>query len=229
MPVWGKMKILSISDCVDPILGDSIDRERFGDVDLAISCGDLPPEYLTGLVDALNIPLFYVRGNHDIRYRTSPPRGCVNLHRRVRLFRGVRFLGLEGSRWYNGGPVQYTEQEMRSFVRRLRPGLWFGKGVDVIVTHAPPRGIHDEEDPCHRGFMSFCQLIDRYRPIYFLHGHIHRTFEHPSQRFTQRGRTKVVNCYGHILLEIDEEALAGARRQAGLSRLRFRRRRQILR
>ena len=33
--------------------------------------------------------------------------------------------------------------------------------MDIIITHAPPRHIHDAEDQCHRGFESFQHLIDR--------------------------------------------------------------------
>ena len=97
------------------------------------------------------MPLYYVRGNHDIRYRTSPPTGCMNIHQRRVTFRGLRIMGLEGSRWYNGGPIQYREFQMRQMIWRMLPGLWFKGGVDMVVTHAPPRHIHDAEDRCHGG------------------------------------------------------------------------------
>jgi Icc-related predicted phosphoesterase len=92
---------------------------------------------------------------------------------------------------------------MRSILRRLRPKLWWQKGVDVVVTHAPPRHIHDAEDPCHRGFECFHRLIKNYRPNYFIHGHIHKSFESPAQRVTVVSKTKVVNTYGYNILEIE--------------------------
>lgn len=199
------MKILSISDIVIPELSDQIHVDQFKGVELVLSCGDLPPEYLTFIRENLDAPLFYVRGNHDIRYTHSPPVGCVNIHQRRVPFKGLRILGLEGSRWYNGGPIQYREYQMRQMIWRMMPGLWFGGGVDIVVTHASPRHIHDAEDRCHRGFKSFLKLIGRFKPRYFIHGHIHTHFTDPAQRVTLVGQTRVINTFGFHLLEVDHE------------------------
>ena len=171
-------------------------------VDLIVSCGDLPPEYLTRLVHRFNVPLYYVNGNHDIRYKETRPEGGFNLHGRLVDKGGINILGLEGSHWYNGGPFQYTEGQMRSIIRRLRPVLWWRGGVDVVIAHAPPRHIHDAEDPCHKGFECFRWLIEKYQPTYFIHGHIHQNFADPSERMTLYKSTKVVNAYGYCILEI---------------------------
>jgi uncharacterized protein len=203
------MKLLCVSDTVAPELNDLFGAEAFGQVDLVISCGDLPPEYLELLRNTFNVPLYYVRGNHDIRYAGKPPEGCADIHGRIVRHAGLRILGLEGSRWYNGGPVQYTEEQMRIMAWRLRPLIWLRGGLDLIVTHAPPRFIHDAEDRCHRGFKVFNKLIQWYAPRYFLHGHIHTLFGQDSERITWVGRTQVVNCYGFCPLEIDEKHLAG--------------------
>ncbi len=188
---------------VKPELFERSATVPFADVDLILSCGDLPPEYLSRLVNIFNAPLYYVRGNHDIRYDDKPPEGCRNLHRVLVKNRGINILGLEGSHWYNGGPSQYEEWQMRSIIRRLRPSLWWRGGVDVVMTHAPPRHIHDSEDPCHRGFECYRWLIEKYRPSYFIHGHIHKEFSDPSERITVVDKTKVVNTYGYWLLEIE--------------------------
>ncbi|WP_319525941.1 metallophosphoesterase [uncultured Desulfosarcina sp.] len=197
------MKILAISDIVVPELSDRIDVRRFRDADLILSCGDLPPEYLSAIREKLDVPLFYVRGNHDIRYRSAPPVGCLNIHQRRVVFNGLWFMGLEGSRWYNGGPIQYRDYQMRRMIWCMLPGLWFGGGVDIVVTHAPPRHINDAEDRCHRGFKSFIKLIARFKPRYFIHGHIHAHFTDPSQRVTQVGDTQVINAFAWHLLEVD--------------------------
>ena len=197
------MKILAISDIVVPELADRIDVRRFRDIELILSCGDLPPEYLSVIREKLDVPLFYVRGNHDIRYRSAPPVGCLNIHQRRISFNGLRIMGLEGSRWYNGGPIQYREYQMRRMIWRMLPGLWFGGGVDIVVTHAPPRHINDAEDRCHRGFKSFLRLIARFKPRVFIHGHIHAHFTDPSQRVTQVGDTQVINAFAWYLLEVD--------------------------
>ncbi len=202
------MKVLCVSDTVVADLERGCDSAHAGSADLILSCGDLPPEYLSLLAATFNAPLFYVRGNHDIRYERKPPQGCRDIHGRLVRHRGLRFLGLEGSRWYNGGPCQYTESQMRWTVFRLLPRIWWLRGVDIVVTHAPPRGIHDAEDLCHRGFSIFRRLISWHHPGYFLHGHIHRLFERDADRITLAGSTRVVNCYGSYRFTIDDDMLS---------------------
>ena len=199
------MRILAVSDVVVPSLYPRIEKDRFGRIDLLLGCGDLPPEYLTHLARVFDVPLFYVKGNHDIRYGVSPPRGCRNIHERLVVFEGLNFIGLEGSMWYNGGPYQYTEKQMARMIRRMRPTIWWRRGIDIVVTHAPPQGIHDAQDLCHRGFACYRRLIDRHRPAYFVHGHIHRHFENENLRRTDIGETRVINTYGHTILETSRD------------------------
>jgi hypothetical protein len=56
------MKIPTVSDQAEPLLYDRFQAERFADIDLVLSCGDLPPDYLSFLVTMLNVPLFNVCG-----------------------------------------------------------------------------------------------------------------------------------------------------------------------
>lgn len=204
------MRILTVSDKVVAELGADFDRRRFGAIDLVLACGDLPPEYLSRLASRFDVPLYYVCGNHDIRMVDTTPPGCTNLNAKLVRFRGLTLLGLEGSRWYNGGLFQYTDREMRWKVLALTPKIWRHRGVDIVITHAPPRHIHDAEDRCHRGFKSFRRLIDRYRPRYFIHGHIHAEFTDPSERITVLNHTRIINTYGYHVLDIETEKLVGA-------------------
>jgi Icc-related predicted phosphoesterase len=185
------MRILAVSDYPTPV-------PDAGPVDLVLSCGDLPPEHLEQLARTLNAPLYYVRGNHDLR--PCEAAGCTDLHGRLARHRELRLAGLEGCRWYNGGPFQYTEGQMRAQVRHLGRQL---RGVDIVVAHAPPRHIHDREDPCHQGFEAFRRLIERYAPRYFLHGHVHVAFARAEERLTAVGPTRVVNCSGSYLFELE--------------------------
>ena len=57
---------------------------------------------------------------------------------------GVRILGLGGCRRYHPGAYQYTDAQMRRRIRKLRYALWKAGRVDIVVTHAPPRGVGDE-------------------------------------------------------------------------------------
>lgn len=202
------MRILTVADCVEPALYRRFGAQRFPRIDLVLSCGDLPPEYLSFLVGATQAPLFYVCGNHDHRLLGKPPEGGVNISGRIVTHGGIKIMGLEGSRWYNGGPFQYTESEMRRIIGALRPRLWFKGGIDLVLAHAPPRHVGDAEDPCHRGFKVYHWLIRKYAPKYFVHGHIHRRFESPEQRVALVDRTRVINSYGHTFLEINDDALA---------------------
>ena len=202
-PPVSRMKILAVADrvareLVEPVHGGP----GLTDIDLIVSCGDLPPEFLTDLRARYDLPLLYVLGNHDLRYGASPPRGCRCIDRRLVSQNGLRVLGFSGSRWYNGNINQYTEKEMASHIRRLRLPLWLSGGVDLVVTHAPPRHIHDAEDRCHKGFRSFNDLIDRYRPACLVHGHIHTLFSDEGARITTVNTTRVINSYGYCTFEI---------------------------
>jgi Icc-related predicted phosphoesterase len=135
------MKVLAVADTVERGLYDHFNSGHWqkAGIELIVSCGDLKPGYLDFLVSVFNVPCYYVRGNHDVTYAESPPGGCVDLHERVQRFKGVAFFGLEGSHWYNGGPAQYTERQMRWKTFWARPALRQAGGADVFVAHSAPR------------------------------------------------------------------------------------------
>jgi len=202
------VKLLVVSDTVMAPLENTANlRRRYRDIDVIVSCGDMPGTYLDFISTILGRPLLYVRGNHDEMYDTTPP-GGTNLHENYIEFMGVRFIGLEGSIRYNRGKIQYTQMEMRAKVLRLAPHLRWrrwrkGYGVDVFVAHSPPRGIHDiEDDYPHRGFDAFINFMDWYRPRYMLHGHVH-TWDRRKETDTQYKATRVINVNPYIVLEID--------------------------
>lgn len=180
-------------------------RRQYSDIELLLSCGDMPSVYLEFITSVLNVPLFYVRGNHDEGYKEAPP-GGEDLHGRLVEYGGISFYGLEGSIRYNNSPIQYTESEMSRLVwgaglrlryRRLRNGY----GADVFVTHSPARGIHDAEDVPHRGFASFLKFMDWYRPRYMVHGHVH-TYDRRTTTQTVYGSTQIYNINPSMVLSI---------------------------
>lgn len=208
------MKILCVSDIVASQLENAAHlRRRYHDVDLLVSCGDMPSAYLEYITSVLNVPLFYVRGNHDTGYDERPP-GGENLHRRVIAYRGVTFCGLEGSIRYNTAPVQYTDREMLWMVMRMGPRLKLrqarGGAVDVLVTHSPPRGIHDLPDRPHNGFRALLRFIDWYQPRYLLHGHVH-TYDNRVETDTLYRETRVINVNPFVLLDIEPRTAHSAR------------------
>jgi len=191
------MKVLTVSDQVDPTLYERFDRARWRDVELLISCGDLPPEYLDFLCTELGCPVLYVRGNHDGGYSRDAYAGCFNLHGKVWNSRGLSIVGFEGCRRYNHGDVQYTEREMRWNIWKTTRGL---KKVDLVVTHAPPCGCNDLPDPCHSGFECYRDLVHRFHPKYLIHGHSH--LYGGQKRLGQIEDTTAVNAFGHYVLEL---------------------------
>lgn len=208
------MKILAISDkVVDYIYGPGC-KQRFGDVDLVISCGDLPYYYVEFVQTTLNKPLYYVRGNHanKIEYsksgNRSEPRGAVDLHKKVLREHDLLLAGVEGSVRYNQGDFQYTQGEMWSHVIRMFPALLFnrisyGRYLDIFVTHASPRGVHDKPDPAHVGVNAFLWFLRTFKPKYHFHGHIHR-YHHEDPPETQFEETLVVNAYAYRVLDIPD-------------------------
>ena len=171
--------------------------------DLILSAGDLKAEYLSFLVTMAGCPLLYVHGNHDSRYQIAPPEGCECVEDRIVTVNGLRILGLGGSIRYSAGPFQYTERQMRRRIRRLWLRLRLSRGVDVVLTHAPPRGCGDLEDRPHRGFEAFLPFLKRWKPRYLIHGHIHRRYQPGQKRISQYGDTTILNGNGKYILEIE--------------------------
>lgn len=196
------MKILFLADQAVPTLWEHLDRRKLEGVELVLSCGDLPAEYLSFLTCFTHAPILYIHGNHDGKYEKKPPEGCECIEDQVYVYRGVRILGLGGSMRYNRGPHQYTERDMRRRVRKLWFRLWRTKGFDVLLTHAPARGLGDDADLAHRGFETFVDLIDKYRPHVMAHGHVHQSYHYDFKRERQRGDTLVLNACGSYVLDL---------------------------
>ncbi len=196
------MKVLAVSDTECAALWDYYRPERVEGVDLIISCGDLKREYLEFLVTMTNRPVLYVPGNHDKGYVTHPPEGCENIDGIVFTYRGVRFAGLGGCKQYNSPTYQYTEQQMRRRIRQMRRPLRKSRGVDVIVTHAAPTGCGDRQDLAHQGFDCFLDMMDRYQPRYWLHGHVHMNYDSDIPRRMTRGGTEIINAYERYIIEV---------------------------
>lgn len=199
------MRILLVSDEEDKYLWDFYRPGRLKGIDMILSAGDLKAEYLSFLVTMANRPLLYVPGNHDGSYLQRPPEGCQCIDGKLVTVGGLRILGLGGSVLYNGGPNQYTEQEMRRRIRRLRLKLALAGGVDIVLTHAPVRGFGDEDNLTHRGFAAFLPLLEQYQPRYLVHGHIHQRYGVNRPRCCQYGPTTIINATGRYLLEIEDK------------------------
>jgi Icc-related predicted phosphoesterase len=200
------MKILCVSDKVEEMVYSTRAKDRFNDVDLVISCGDLPYYYLEFITDALRKPVYYVRGNHanKVEYTSSGPKtepmGCINLHRHTVNLSGLLMAGFEGSVRYKPGPFMYTQRQMWTYVFQMVPRLLlnrvrYGRYLDILVTHAPPFEVQDRNDLPHQGFQAFRWFLKVFQPALHFHGHIH-LYANNDPWMTTFERTRVINAYG---------------------------------
>jgi Icc-related predicted phosphoesterase len=221
------MKILCISDHIDPLVYSNSIKERFKDIDLVLSAGDLPMEYLEFIVSSLNKSLLFVFGNHNLselpRYKNPNTlvshkwiedeagygSGATHVGSKVKKEEGLIIAGLGGSMRYNQGDNQYTEFQMKLEILKLIPAMIFNRifrrrFLDILLTHASPQGIHDKADPCHRGFKSFLWFMRVFKPKYLIHGHIH-LYDLSDLRTTRYQDTLVVNAFSHYVIDTEEK------------------------
>jgi Calcineurin-like phosphoesterase len=231
------VRVLAVSDEVSEEL--YADPAVARDAELILACGDLPFDYLDYLMNALDVPLVFVPGNHDpdvSGYRVarsglilraglpaSPPwpAGAACADGRVVDAAGLRLAGLGGCRRYSAGPNQYTDRQQGRRARALaRRVAWHkrrdGKKVDILLTHAPPRGIGDGDDPPHQGFAALHPLVARLQPGLLLHGHV--AVCGPAAADRRLGRTIVRNVTGRHLFDVEPGAQPNLAAQVGWRR-----------
>jgi calcineurin-like phosphoesterase family protein len=214
--------VLAVSDEVDE--GLCADVRAVRGAELILACGDLPFDYLGYLMNALDVPLVFVAGNHDPDLTgyaasraglilrsglpvTAPwPSGAMNADGRLVDVLGIRIAGLGGCLRYSAGPNQYSERQQARRARALSARAHWQRlrgapVVDILLTHAPPYGVGDGDDPPHRGFRTLHGLAARLRVPLLLHGHVHpyglRT---PDLRMAG---TTVRNVVGRHVFEFD--------------------------
>ena len=185
------MKVLAIADRPPRTpLPETIERER---PDLIVTLGDLDMYALRGLDTVTDVPKLGVYGNH-CSGNYFPEFGIGNMHHATKEVQGVVFGGFEGSiRYKAGDSPMYTEEEATALLADF-------PYVDVLLTHSPPRGVHDESDPAHQGFEALRDYVLRVQPTYLLHGH---TYTSLGTQESLLGRTKIVHVYADQILELD--------------------------
>src|SRR5258708_6290697 len=155
------MKILVVSDQVVERIYALTSQGHFRDINLILGCGDLPYTYLEYLVSMLNVPMYYVPGNHDPefnpRFASTRAEGGSNLDLRRSRSHGLLLAGFGGSiRYRPDGVNQYTQVEAYGRAAQLLIGLFWNRvryrrPLDILITHSPPFGIHDDESQPHPG------------------------------------------------------------------------------
>ena len=198
------MKIMAIADHESKLLWDYFDKSYLEGIDLILSCGDLHPHYLSFLATFTHAPVLYVHGNHDDKYEKIPPDGCICIEDSIYVHNGVRILGLGGSVRYKPGINQYTQKEMYKRARKMSRKIKRNKGFDILLTHAPAYKHNDGEDLPHRGFDAFRNLLDEYKPAFFVHGHVHLNYGRKFPRESTYNETQVINAYEKYVFEIED-------------------------
>lgn len=233
------MKILCVSDYVDPLIYNQNVKEIFPDIDAIICAGDLPMDYIDFIVSVFNKPTYFIFGNHNLKdfgfyHKNDSPQGQQQYMERKHHGSGAKYMGFKtsveniftikdsvtgkerpllmagvsGSLKYNNGLCQYSDFEMKLKLIKMIPKLLknkkkYGTYLDIFLTHATPRHIHDHEDPCHKGFECFNWFIEKFKPTYMIHGHIH-LYDMREERIGVYNNTTVINAYAHHILEIPE-------------------------
>lgn len=225
------MRILCVADHVDPLVYSANAKERFRDIDLVLSAGDIPMQYLGFIASTINRQVLFVFGNHNLKHL-----GIFKTNRRSALladnlgangltmnYFGSTYIGekviktkndlliagLGGCISYNKGENQFTEFQMFLKILFLIPRLFFnriihGRYLDILLTHSPPYQLNDRTDPAHKGFKAFRFFMRAFEPRYLLHGHVH-LYDYNEERITHFHKTKIINVYDHYVLELGNE------------------------
>jgi Icc-related predicted phosphoesterase len=204
--------ILAVSDEVVERLYDLCNNGHFSDVRLILGCGDLPYPYLENLVTLLNVPLYYVPGNHDPAYVPNNiltrAEGGSNLDLKVIRHKNLLISGLGGSiRYRPDGTNQYTQSEAYRRAMRLLPGFaWnrirHGRALDILISHSPAFGLHDEETSTHQGLKAINWLIRVAKPRFHFHGHVHFQRGNLAASDSVLGTTRVINVFPYKVIEV---------------------------
>lgn len=215
------MKILAVADEVSSYLyKERFDKDHFedqyGEIDAIVSCGDLKPTYLQFLSSVFQEELYYVRGNHDSRYKPGKDgyRGLVNLDGTLKTIqtnngsdRQFTIAGMEGSIYYSPDQqrVQYTEWQMKRRIWKLQLSMKLKQlvgpcSLDIFVAHSD-RYRDSVPQGAHRGFKSFNTFFKKVEPKVFLHGHTHHYCDVPEQEIFHN--TRVINVVGYKVVEVE--------------------------
>lgn len=156
------MKILCLSDSEQNDLYEGWtddEAEKLKDVGLVLSAGDLDPEYLEFIETMLNVPLLYVRGNHDSRYDEEPPEGCVGIDDKVADLvvgeDGVADVCGSLTQEIPGIKISPAERAKRRLIRIVGLGGSMGSGAEEGEMYPEEDEFTEEE------MASRCSAVNR--------------------------------------------------------------------
>lgn len=205
------MKILAVSDQVVERVYTLANNGHFKGIDLILGCGDLPYTYLEYLLTVLNRPLFYVPGNHDPDFNPRDERskadGGSNLDLETVVYNQTLIGGFGGSiRYRPDGTNQYTQSEAFRRAYQMIPQLLinrikYRRALDILISHSPPMGIHDDNDQAHHGLKALNWLLRVAKPRYLFHGHTHFYRNNIAEFDTIIEETRIINVYPYKVID----------------------------
>lgn len=205
------MKILAVSDQVVERVYTLANNGHFKGIDLIVGCGDLPYTYLEYLLTVLNRPLFYVPGNHDPDFNPRDERskadGGSNLDLETAVYNQTLIGGFGGSvRYRPDGTNQYTQSEAFRRAYQMIPQLLinrikYRRALDILISHSPPMGIHDDNDQAHHGLKALNWLLRVAKPRYLFHGHTHFYRNNIAEFDTIIEETRIINVYPYKVID----------------------------
>lgn len=164
-----------------------VDKTKEHDFDLVICPGDFTDVFNTpegySQVDITELilqkllsfgkPVFCVPGNHD-PYDTLDllDEYNVNIHGRVKKFRGLEFVGFGGAATPFNTKFEPTEEEIKETLEKRVNDI---KGKFILVTHNPPFGtnLDKTETGEHVGSKTIREFIEKNKPLLAISAHIH--------------------------------------------------------
>lgn len=196
------IRVLAVSDQLDPALIDKRNRLGLGPIDFIVGCGDLSREDLGFIADAVDAPIVYVRGNHDTDAPWSRSVCCPEATKStaVRLLCGLPLAGLT---WPGHGGPHAVRSEPKAWgqVLGLATRRLGRSGPMIVFSHVPPFGAGDMPDgEYHRGFRGYRWLLERLQPPLWLHGHT--PLADVIDWRSRCGNTTVVNVTGAVVVEL---------------------------
>ena len=173
----------------------------------------------------INAPYYGILGNHDYS-GTLKRRGVKDIHLETVTIQGFRVGGFGGSFRYKEDKsyMMFTNEQSLSlledfpacdiFITHSNPQFYEYEEVEVPPSEPvsffekiknrffPPIPEYEMvqkplQNSVHSGLIGIGIYIERYKPQYYIHGHIHQ------RSFETRGRTKIECCYGVQTLTID--------------------------
>lgn len=190
-PYAGRIRLLALADQEPHIPLARLVRHH--QPDAVVLLGDLEPHWVDQLGRFADLPVLGVYGNHDDgKYLEA--RNTTDLHLTSAEVGDVVFAGFEGCvRYKRGAALQYSQREAHRLARRL-------PAADVLLSHAPPRGVHEEpdDDRAHQGFEALLAYIEQVQPRLAFHGHT----PPPPRRSERIGATVVVHVVGAQVFDL---------------------------